>query len=276
MSGNKSNTPLLLGGASLCLLFLAGLSGGGYYYYSKQQKNSSSTTPTSQQQQQGSTTTPATATPLPTTSTGTTPLTPVTTTPATSTGTTPVTTTPAPVVLTAQQKAVYGFIPAVNIDNGGGDIRCVTDSSDPSAAREQCATTPGCIGYNLIAPYGSGALKNGGFCLKNSLDNIVAGAASTLYAAPGALPNPDIMSWPSLPGKDFVGNDIRCWQKGEPVSVAQAACTRDPLCNAVVQVAQANGIGWSGCCTKQGVDATKATNNSAVTLFVKPKVTTTK
>ena len=70
-----------------------------------------------------------------------------------------------------------------------------------------------------------------------------------------------------MPGKDYVGSDIKCWKNGEPLTVAQAACARDPNCGGYVQVQNANGMGWSGACTKSSIDPSKASNNSAVTLY---------
>lgn len=252
------------GAAGILLLTLIGV--GSYYYVNK--SSASTSTPTTNNG--GSSSKPPTAA----VGSGSVAAETVAPLPATTSTTAPTAVTPlAPVStpLTTQQKLVYSFIPAPNIDNSGNDIRCVMGSSDASAAREACASQDGCVGYNVIAPHGNDVWRNGGYCLKKTLDNIVAGAPCTLYAAPGALPNPDIFSWSALPGKDYPGSDIRCWKNGEPLTVAQAACSRDVNCNAVVQVA--GPAGYLGCCSKTGVDASKATNNSAVTLYVKPKVT---
>ena len=266
-SNTKSNVPIIISSSVSVIVILTLLAVGGYYYTTKINKSATSNPSSNTNNNGGGAAAPTTA-PV-TSGAATSALAPL---PTATGSTTPAVVTPlAPVAtpLTAQQKLVYGFTPAPNIDNNGGDIRCVTDGSDASVAREACANDSTCVAYNVIAPYGNGQFKNGGFCIKNSLNNIVAGSPSTLYAAPGALANPAIVSWSGLPGKDFVGSDINCWKNGEPLTVAQAACAKDPNCNAVAQVAAP----WIGACTKTGVDVTKATNNSAVTLYVKPKIT---
>lgn len=174
----------------------------------------------------------------------------------------------APPPLTAQQIAVYGFTPAVNIDNGGNDIACYTDGSDAAFIREQCAADTTCVAYNVVAPFGSGTWSKGGGCKKGALGNIVAGTPTTLYSkANGTIQNADVMSWKPLPGKDFGGSDIKCYKNNEPLSVIQAACATTPGCVAYNQVMNANGIGWNGGCTKSAFNPNTVTNNSAVTTY---------
>ena len=261
----NSKLPLILSSGAAAILILSLIGGGGYWYYTTTKSTTATTTtPPANNTNTNKPTTGAVnaesvtpeVKPLPASgNTSTTPVTPLA----------PVLTPP-----TAQQKFVSSFIPAPNIDIAGNDIRCVTDGSDASAARDACGSDSLCVAYNVVAPYGSGAwAKGGGWCLKSAVNNIVAGTPTTLYAAPGAIANPDVVSWQSIPGKDSVGSDLQCWKNGEPLSVAQAACATDSACVAIAQVA--GPAGFTGVCKKSAVDTSKLTNNSAVTLYIKPK-----
>lgn len=263
----QSKVPLILSSVSVCLFLIAGLGTGGYFYYKKTSATTTTptttNTPSSAAQQSGGTTN--TVTPETTSTTPAAATQPLTTTPASQTPLTTVTPT-----LTAQQRTVYGFTPAVLIDNGGNDIQCWQDGSDANVIREKCASDNTCVGYVVVAPHGSADWKKGGGCTKNALSNITAGVATTLYAAPGALPNPDVMSWPRKVNTDYQGSDIKCWTNGEPLTVAQAACARDPACGGIALVSASNGINFNGACTKTALDLTKTSSNSAVTLYYKP------